>query len=41
MAGMAAATRLPKMSSASRITIGSEISSARRRSSEVISLTSP
>ena len=40
-AGIEAATRLPKISSASRTTIGSEIISARSRSSEVISLTSP
>ena len=39
-AGIDAATTLPKISSASRITIGIEISSARSRSSEVISLTS-
>ncbi len=40
-AGIAAATRLPKISRARMTTIGSEISSARARSSEVILLTSP
>ncbi len=39
-AGIEAATTLPKISRASRITIGIESSSARSRSSEVISLTS-
>ena len=39
-AGIEAATRLPKISSARRRTIGIEIDSARARSSLVISLTS-
>ena len=39
-AGIDAATRLPKISRASSTTTGREISSARSRSSEVISLTS-
>ena len=39
-AGIDAATRLPKISSASRSTTGIEIDSARARSSLVISLTS-
>ena len=39
-AGIEAATRLPKISSARRSTIGIEIDSARARSSLVISLTS-
>ncbi len=38
MAGIRAATAEPKISSASRTTIGSEMSSARLRSSEVIGL---
>jgi hypothetical protein len=38
--GIDAATRLPKMSTASTATIGSEMVSARRRSSSVRSLTS-